>query len=96
MDKYELAMVVDATLPQDQKDTIVKEAGDTIAKSGGKLINSQVWLDKHKLSFRMNKCAEGTYYLVNFESPRAGLLPIQQTLRHNERVLRFLVIRNEK
>lgn len=93
MDKYELAVVVDATLPQEQKDSIVKETGDTIAKSGGKVINNQVWIDKHRFSFRMNKCSEGTYYLVNFESPRASVLPIQQNLRMNERVLRFLLTR---
>ena len=91
MDKYELAVVVDAALPQEQKDSIVKETGEAIAKSGGKIINNQVWIEKHKMSFRMNKCAEGTYYLVNFESPRAGVLPLQQALRLNERILRFLL-----
>ena len=91
MDKYELAVVVDATLPQDQKDSIVKEAGEAIAKSGGKIINSQVWIDKHKFSFRMDKCSEGTYYLMNFESPRAGVQPLQLNLRLNERILRFAV-----
>lgn len=91
MDKYELAVVLDASLPQDQKDSIIKETGETITKSGGKVINNQVWIDKHRFSFRMDKCSEGTYYLVNFEGPRASVSPIQQSLRLNERILRFLV-----
>ncbi len=91
MDKYELAVVVDAALPQEQKDSIVKETSEAITKSGGKIINNQVWIEKHKMSFRMNKIAEGTYYLVNFESPRAGVLPLQKALRLNERILRFLL-----
>ena len=91
MDKYELAVVVEASLPQDQKDGIVKETSDAINKAGGKVINSQVWIDKHKLSFRLKKCWEATYYLVNLESPRAGVLPLQKTLGANERILRFLM-----
>lgn len=93
MNKYELALVVDAALPQEQKESIVKETADAIAKTGGKLINSQVWIDKHKFSFRMNKCWEGTYYLLNVESPAASISPLQRNLRVNERILRFLITR---
>ncbi|MCB9772474.1 MAG: 30S ribosomal protein S6 [Candidatus Omnitrophica bacterium] len=93
MNKYELAVVVDAALPQEQKDSIVKEASEAITKSGAKLINSQVWIEKHKFSFRMNKCWEGTYYLLNLESPTSAVLPLQKILRVNERILRFLMVR---
>ncbi len=93
MNKYELAVVVDAALPQEQKDSIVKETAEAITKSGGKLINSQVWIEKHKFSFRLKKSWEGTYYLMNLESPSAAVLPLQKTLRVNERILRFLMTR---
>ena len=91
MDKYELAVVLDAALPQDQKESIVKETSDAINKANGKIINSQVWIDKHKLSFRLKKCWEATYYLVNLESPRSGIVTLQKTLGVNERILRFLL-----
>lgn len=93
MNKYELALVVDAALPQEQKDSIVKETVEAITKSGGKLVNSQVWIEKHKLSFRLKKCWEATYYLLNLECPSSAVLPLQKILRVNERVLRFLMTR---
>ncbi len=93
MNKYELALVVDAALPQEQKDSIIKETVEAITKAGGKLINSQVWIEKHKLSFRLKKCWEATYYLLNLESPTSAVLPLQKTLRVNERILRFLMTR---
>lgn len=93
MEKYELAVVVDAALPQEQKDSIVKETSEAITKSGGKVINSQVWIDKHKLSFRLKKCWEATYYLFNLESPTSSILPFQKNLAVNERILRFLITR---
>jgi small subunit ribosomal protein S6 len=93
MNKYELAVVVDAALPQEQKESVIKEVVDAIAKSGGKLINSQVWIEKHKLSFRLKKCWEATYYLLNVECPSSAVLPLQKILRVNERILRFLMTR---
>lgn len=93
MDKYELAVVIDAALPQEQKESIVKETSEAISKAGGKVINSQVWIEKHKLSFRLKKCWEATYYLVNLESPRSAILPLQKVLGVNERILRFLLMK---
>ena len=86
-------MVVDAALPQEQKDSVVKEAAEAITKAGGKLINSQVWIEKHKFSFRLKKCWEGSYYLLNLETLPAAVLPLQKTLSSNERILRFLMTR---
>ncbi|MCB9756789.1 MAG: 30S ribosomal protein S6 [Candidatus Omnitrophica bacterium] len=91
MNKYELAVVLDAALPQEEKDSIVKEAADAVVKSGGKLINSQVWIEKHKFSFQMKKSWEGTYYLLNLESPSEAAVSLQKVLRSNERILRFLM-----
>lgn len=96
MDKYELVVMVDAALTQADKDAVVKETTDTITKSGGQIVSNQVWLDKHKMSFRLKKVIEATYYLMNFEVAGAEIAKIRQTLRLSERVLRFLITRVEK
>ncbi|MCK5580931.1 MAG: 30S ribosomal protein S6 [Candidatus Omnitrophica bacterium] len=93
MDKYELVVIMDAAVPQEEKETTVKEVGDLIAMNEGKVINSQVWLEKHKFSFRMKKKTEGTYYLVNFESPREKIVKLRQKLKLNEKVLRSLIVK---
>jgi ribosomal protein S6 len=90
--KYELMVIVEARLNEDEKQSIFKEITDVINKNSGKIINSRIWLDKHKFTFRINKCAEGTYYLINLEAPGkiTHILPI---LRQNERILRFVLSR---
>lgn len=93
MEKYELVAIVDANLLSDEKETIIREAGDVIAKCEGKVINSQVWIDKHKFPFCMKKCQEGTYYLVNFEIPTSAISKMRQILKLNEKILRSLIIR---
>ena len=93
MDKYELVTIVDAAIPQEEKGTIMKEVSDSISKCDGKVINNQVWLEKHKFSFRMRSRMEGTYYLTNFESEHAGINKLRDLLRLNDKLLRTLIVR---
>ncbi|MEI7999496.1 MAG: 30S ribosomal protein S6 [Candidatus Omnitrophota bacterium] len=93
MNKYELVYIVDAHASQATKDEIIKQVVDTAAKSEVKIINSQVWLEKHKMSFSINKIWEGTYYLLNLEAPSVAINKMQGILRINEQILRFLTIR---
>ena len=95
MNKYELVVIVDATIPQEDKEAILKEASDAIAKCEGKVINNQVWLDKHKFTFRMKKRTEGTYYLINFEIESSVLSQLRKILRMNDNILRSLIVKGE-
>ena len=92
MDKYELVYVIDAHAPQGTKDEIGKQVGDAAAKSSIKVINSQVWLERHRMSFPIGKVMEGTYYLLNIEAPTASVNKMQALLKLNEQILRFLTI----
>ncbi|OGX28640.1 MAG: 30S ribosomal protein S6 [Omnitrophica WOR_2 bacterium RIFCSPHIGHO2_01_FULL_52_10] len=89
--KYELMIVVDAKLANEERETVRREATEIVTKADGKVLNSQVWLEKQKFSFSIKKCAEGTYYLINFEGEGAAIAPIRSNLKLNERILRFVV-----
>ena len=96
MNKYELVYIVDAHAPQGTKDEIAKQVSEAAVKSSVKIVNSQVWLDRHKMSFAINKIWEGTYYLLTVEAPTAGINKMQSFLRVNEQILRFLAIGREQ
>ena len=91
MNKYELMVIVDAQKPQQEKDDILKQTTEGINKSGGKVINSQVWLDKHRMAFNIKKKNEGTYFLINFETITDHLPKIREFLRLNEEILRCVI-----
>ena len=93
--KYELIIIVDSKATGDEKESIHKEVAETINKAGGKVINGQVWLDKHKFTFPIAKRNEGTYYLINFENNGGAIEKVNSALRVNERVLRYLISRAE-
>ena len=90
--KYELVLIIDAKVSGETKETIRKEATDLINKHGGKVINSQLWLEKHKLTFRIKKCDEGTYYIINFEGGSDVVAKVKPILQINEKILRFVFI----
>ena len=93
--KYELVLIVDAKLTNESKEAVRKEVAEAINKHGGKVINSQVWLEKQRLTFQIKKCGEGTYYLINFEGEGDVADKVKTGLRLNEKVLRFIFVRVE-
>ena len=95
MDKYELVYIVDAHAPQNIKDEIAKQVADSLAKIEIKVLNSQMWLDRHKMSFPIQKIWEGTYYLLNLEAKSSNVAKLQNILRINEQILRFLTVKAE-
>lgn len=93
--KYELVVIVDAKLTNETKETVRKDVADAITKNGGKVINSQVWLEKHKMTFEIKKCDEGTYYIINFEGVNDTIEKVKPGLKLNEKILRFAFIKAE-
>ena len=95
MNKYELVYIIDAHTSQVAKEEITKQVVDTAAKYDVKVVNSQIWLEKHKMSFPINKLWEGTYYMLNLEAKSTAINKMQAVLRINDQILRFLTIRLE-
>jgi len=93
MNKYELVYIVDAHSAQGTKDEITKQVNDSLAKAEIKVVNSQLWLDRHKMSFPIQKIAEGTYYLLNLEAKTSSIAKLHTSLRLNEQILRFMTVR---
>ena len=96
MNKYELVYIIDAHATQEVKDEISKQVNDAITKSNVKLINTQVFLERHKMSFPIKKVMEGTYYMNNLEATAAALDKLDKFLRFNEQILRFLTVKLER
>ncbi len=93
MNKYELVVIVDAAAPQTEKEGVIKDVAEVVTKAGGRVVNSQVWMDRHRFSFQMKKKSEGTYYLLNMEAPSGALAAVRKDLRLMESVLRSLIIK---
>jgi small subunit ribosomal protein S6 len=96
MNKYELVYIVDAHLGPEAKEEVSKQVVDTVAKAEGKIINTNVWFERQRISFPIKKVQDGTYYLVNWEGTPNAPAKLRQTLKLNERVLRFQIINSNE
>ena len=96
MDKYELVVIVDAALSQEEKDGVIKDVCQAIEKYDGKVLNSEIWLERQRMSFLMKKRPEGTYYFVHFEGGSGSIPELRTALKLNDKVLRSLVIKETK
>ncbi len=96
MNKYEFVYIIDAHASQSIKDEVAKQVADTAAKAEVKVVNSAVWLEKHKMSFPINKVWEGAYYMLNLEGKSNAINKMQSILKINEQILRFMAVRVEK
>ena len=93
MDKYELVVILDAALSQQEKTDIIKDVNKAVESCEGRVINSQVWIEKQKMFFSMKKRPEGTYYLINFEGGTSKLTELRRALKLNEQILRSLIVK---
>lgn len=92
MNKYELVYIVDAHLAAEAKEEIGKQVADAVTKADGKVINSNVWFERQRMSFPIKKVQDASYYLVNWEGRENASVKLRQSLKLNERILRFLII----
>lgn len=92
MIKYELVFILDSRLSDAEKTDVAKQVSDLVTKSGGKVVNLAVWMERQRFSFPMNKAWEGTYYLANIEMPGPEVARLRRELHLNERLLRFSII----
>lgn len=94
MNKYELALVVNAKIEDDARATTVEAVKELITKFGGQNLNVDDW-GKKKLAYEIQKMKEGYYYFIQFDADATTPNEIEQRIRIMENVLRFLCIRRD-
>jgi small subunit ribosomal protein S6 len=97
MRTYELAIVADPRLSDEEFVTLVDETKQLIANRGGELQREESW-GKRKLAYPIRKLSEGRYAFLYLQMPaeRAGLFnEVELRLRQNDKVLRFLTVRTD-
>ena len=64
---------------------------EPIKKLGGS-IDSSHGMGRRKLAFRINRNAEGYYYLLRFQAPTGQLGELDRLFRLNDAIVRFMIL----
>lgn len=94
MNKYELALVLNAKVEDDVRTATLEKAKGYIARYGGNITNVDEW-GKKKLAYEIQKMREGYYYFIQFEADATCPAELERHVRIMDNVLRYLIVRPE-
>lgn len=95
MNKYELALVVNAKIEDDARTATVEKAKEYITRFGGQISDVDDW-GKKRLAYDIQKMNEGYYYFIHFDAEADVPAQIEENVRIMDNVLRFLCVRADE
>lgn len=95
MNKYELALVVNAKIEDDARTATVEKAKEYIARFGGTVTEVEEW-GKKRLAYEIKKMREGFYYFIQFDAEADVPAQVEQHVRIMDNLLRFLCVKKDE
>lgn len=95
MNRYENITIIDADVGEDDKKALLERIESQITKRNGTLLAFDDW-GMRKLAYEIRKKKQGQYVRTDFCGTGETVDAIEQMLRHDQRVLRFMTVRLEE
>ena len=95
MNKYELALVVNAKIEDEARAQVVEKVKEYITRFGGVITNVDE-SGKKRLAYEIQKMREGFYYFIKFDADADCPAEVEKRVRILDNVLRFLCVRQEE
>ena len=95
MNKYELALVVNAKIEDDARTAVVEKAKEYITRFGGAVTEVEDW-GKKKLAYEIQKMTDGFFYFIQFDAEATAPAEIERHVRIMDNVLRYLCVRKDE
>lgn len=93
---YDLGIVVNPDVGDDQARAIVERITQAIATNGGRLVRVNA-VGRRRLAYPIEHHRDGLYFFFDMTLPPAAVAEIERTLRVNEDIIRhLLVVRDPK
>lgn len=94
MSKYELCVVLNAKIEDDERAAVIEKIKKYIDRFGGTVTDVEE-AGKKRLAYEIQKMREGYYYFVHFDAETSAPLEIENRVRIMENVLRYLCVKAE-
>ena len=90
MTKYEMLYILDASLTDEAKESIIKKFEDLVTANGGSIEAIDRWGVK-KLQYPINYKSEGYYVLMTFEAAITLVVEIKRVAGITDGIIRRLI-----
>ncbi len=95
MNKYELAVVVNAKIEEDERTAVIDKVKAYIERFGGAITNVDEW-GKKRLAYEVQKMKEGFYYFIQFDADATVPAEVESHIRIMENVIRYLCVKQDE
>lgn len=92
MNKYELALVLNAKIEDDARTATLEKVKEYITRFGGTITNVDEW-GKKRLAYEIQKMREGFYYFIQFDAEADCPAELEKRVRIVDGVIRYLCVR---
>ena len=94
MNKYELAVVLNVKLEDEERAAAIEKITNYITRFGGTVTNIDEW-GKKRLAYEIQKMKVGFYYFIQFDGDSTTPNELESRIRIMEPVIRYLCVRQE-
>ena len=94
MNKYELTVVLNVKLEDEERAAAIEKVKGYITRFGGTVTNVDEW-GKKRLAYEIQKSHEAYYYFIQFDADAACPAEVEKRVRIMDNVLRYLIVRPE-
>ena len=94
MNNYELAVVLNVKLEDEERAAAIEKITNYITRFGGTVTNIDEW-GKKRLAYEIQKMKEGFYYFIQFDGDSTTPNELESRIRIMEPVIRYLCVRQE-
>ena len=95
MSKYELAVVLNAKIEDEERAAALEKVKGYVTRFGGTISDIDEW-GKKKLAYDIQKMPEGYFYFIHFEAETTAPAEIENRIRIMDNVLRFLIVNQDE
>ena len=94
MRNYEGVFIVNPDLAADASKGVVIQLQELVSKNGGRIDGIQEW-GRKRLAYKIKKKQDGNYVVLNFQIDSAQTKKLEQQLRLNDNLLRYLLVNKD-
>ncbi|GLB31725.1 30S ribosomal protein S6 [Lacrimispora amygdalina] len=94
MNKYELTVVLNAKLEDEERAAAMEKINGYITRFGGTVTGVDEW-GKKRLAYEIQKMKEGFYYFIKFDGASTTPNDLEENVRIMEPVIRYLCVKQE-
>lgn len=95
MNKYELCLVLNAKLEDEQRSAELEKVKSYVSRFGGSVMEPIEEWGKRRFAYEINHMNEGFYYFIGFEGKKTTPGELENAIRIMENVVRFLIVKQE-